>query len=128
MELLEIVINLATNDFGKAIPEEAGWTNAYEAFIKRLRTHYPRATVYCAIGTMMADWSPTNKPLTTLRTYLKKIVSDMAAAGDTKVHVIDFGTQDMKNGLGSDWHPSKKTHEIMAEKLEETLRMDLGWK
>lgn len=123
-----IVINLATNDFGKAIPEEAGWTTAYEAFIKRLRTHYPRAVVYCAIGTMMGDWSPTNKPLTTLRAYLKKIVSDMAAAGDLRVHVIDFGTQDMKNGLGSDWHPSKKTHEIMAAQLVETLRHDMDWK
>lgn len=122
-----VLINLATNDFGKKIPDEAGWVAAYEAFIARLRTHYPKAEIYCAIGTMMGDWGK-NKPLTTLRGYLAKVVADRAAAGDTQVHVLDFGVQDMaKNGIGADWHPSKKTHELMAEKLVATLRKDLGW-
>jgi hypothetical protein len=122
-----VVINLATNDFGKKNPEEAGWTKAYEEFIARLRTHYPNAEIYCAIGTMMSDWQ-AYKPLTTVRGYLKKVVAARAAAGDTKVHIIDFGVQDMaKNGIGADWHPSKKTHELMAQKLTATLQKDLGW-
>jgi len=47
-------------------------------------------------------------------------------AGDSKVHEIDFAPQDRKDGLGSDWHPSLKTHEIMAKKLVETIRRDFG--
>jgi lysophospholipase L1-like esterase len=123
-----VLINLATNDFGRTkIPDEQGWTKAYESFIARLRKNYPDAEIYLASGSMMGDWDE-KKPLTVLKKYLAKIVADRKAAGDAKVHEIDFATQDRKDGLGSDWHPSVKTHEIMAKKLVETLGKDLGWK
>jgi lysophospholipase L1-like esterase len=121
-----VLINLATNDFGKKIPDEKGWTEAYGAFLARVRKNYPNADIYVASGSMMGDWGE-NKPLTTLKKYLAKIVGDRKAAGDAKVHEIDFATQDRADGLGSDWHPSIKTHEKMAKKLLETLRQDLGW-
>ena len=123
-----VLINLATNDFGRSkIPDEQGWIKAYESFIARLRKNYPDAEIYVASGSMMGDWDE-KKPLTVLKKYLAKIVADRKAAGDTKVHEIDFAPQDRKDGLGSDWHPSVKTHEIMAKKLVDTLHKDLGWK
>lgn len=119
-----ILINLATNDFaGKTAPEEAGWTGGYRAFITRLRTHFPQAQIYCATGPMMYG-----KNLETLRGYLTRMIAGINAAGDAKVHLIEFATQDAKNGFGADWHPSLKTHRIMAEKLISTLQTDLGWK
>jgi lysophospholipase L1-like esterase len=121
-----VVINLATNDFGRKIPDEKGWTGAYESFLARVRKNYPSAEIYVASGSMMGDWDQT-KPLTTLKKYLAKIVADRKAAGDAKVHEIDFAPQDRKDGLGSDWHPSVKTHQIMAKKLADTLRRDLDW-
>jgi lysophospholipase L1-like esterase len=121
-----VLINLATNDFGAGIPDEAGWTGAYKAFIARVRRNYPQAHIYCAIGPMMGDWGE-GKPLTTLRSYLSKTVTDVRATGDTKVHLIDFGTQDAKNGFGADWHPNIKTNQLMAEQLVQTLRKDLNW-
>jgi lysophospholipase L1-like esterase len=121
-----VLINLATNDFGKSNPDEAGWMGAYKAFIARLRQHYPQAEIYCATSPMMGDWG-VNKARTTVQGYLTRIVSDLNAAGDNKVHLIEFATQDAKNGIGADWHPSIKTHEIMANKMVATLRKDLGW-
>ena len=121
-----IVINLATNDFGRGIPDEAGWTGAYVAFIHRLREHAPKARIYCAIGTMMIDY-PANKPLTVLHRYLDKIVANCKAGGDPNVSIIDFGVQDPANGIGADWHPSKKTQEMMGAQLAGTLKKDLGW-
>jgi hypothetical protein len=44
------------------------------------------------------------------------------------VRLLVFETQDGKNGLGTDWHPSVKTHQIMADKLAAALQADLGWK
>jgi lysophospholipase L1-like esterase len=118
-----IIINLATNDFaGKTVPDETGWTNAYTAFIARLRTQFPQSQIYCATGPMM--YGPN---LATLQDYLTKMIADIHAAGDTKVHLLEFATQDPKNGFGADWHPNLKTHEIMAAKLISTLQTDLGW-
>ena len=121
-----IVINLATNDFGGGAPDEAGWTGAYEAFIRRLRQHAPKARIYCAMGTMMTDRAP-GQPVTVLRHYLEKIAANCKAAGDEAVSIIDFGEQDPANGIGAGMHPSKKTHELMGEQLAKTLRKDLGW-
>lgn len=121
-----VLINLATNDFNGKNPDEAGWTGAYKAFIARLRGHYPKAALYCAIGTMMGDWGE-GKPLSTLRGYLSRMVAGIKAGGDDNVRIIDFGTQDGANGFGADWHPNVKTHRIMAAQLVKTLHDDLGW-
>ncbi|HVF85461.1 MAG TPA: GDSL-type esterase/lipase family protein [Abditibacteriaceae bacterium] len=121
-----VLINLATNDFGSTIPDEAGWTKAYGEFVARVRRNYPRAQIYCAIGPMMGDWGE-GKPLSTLRRYLAKIVANRTAAGDARVKIIDFGSQDANNGFGADWHPNVKTNRIMAAQLSQTLRKDLKW-
>lgn len=122
-----VLINLATNDFNKENPEEAGWTGAYKAFIARLRTHYPKADIYCATSPMMGDFGSPRKPRTTARQYLDKVVADLNAAGDKKVRIIEFAVQKPQHGIGADWHPSVKTHEVMAQKMIETLRADLKW-
>jgi hypothetical protein len=120
-----VVINLATNDFGRGNPDEAKWTGAYEAFIRRVWSHYPRTQVYAAIGSMMSDnYPPGQNALTTLRGYLVRMVGRM---NDPRLHIIEFAPQQAENGYGSDWHPSLKTDEIMGAKLAETLKRDLRW-
>ena len=122
-----VVINLGTNDFGRANPEEASWIDAYRKFIARVRANYPKALIYCATGPMLGDDSARN-PRSTQLDYIRKIVAAENAAGDTKVRALDFGQQIPENGLGADWHPSRKTQQIMAGKLVETLQRDLDWK
>lgn len=123
-----IVINLATNDFGKGIPDEKGWTKAYCDFIDRLRQRAPSATIYCAMGPMMNDgWPPKVKALSTLRTFLHEIVDMRTAAGDKNVKMIEFDVQKEEDGIGSDWHPSVTTHQKMANRLSQAIRADLGW-
>ena len=124
-----VLINLGTNDFGKENPDEKGWTDAYKAFVVRVRKNYPKAHIYCAIGSMMSDNYPAgHRALSTVRAYLVKVVADTRASGDPNVSVLEFDAQDSKNGLGADYHPNVKTHEIMAEKLAEALTRDLKWK
>ncbi len=33
----------------------------------------------------------------------------------------------MKNGIGADWHPSVKTHRLMADRLAASVKKELGW-
>jgi hypothetical protein len=89
--------------------------------------------IYCASGPMRKDsWPPEVKALTTITSRLNAIVDDLKNAGDTKVRVIAFGSQDETdgvgmNGIGSGWRPSVKTHELMAAMWVEALKEDLGW-
>ncbi len=122
-----VVINLGTNDFGKTFPDEAAWTGAYRKFIARVRASYPEAAIFCATGPMLGDGSQ-RKPKTALLDYVQKIVAAENTSGDANVRALDFGQQSPDNGLGADWHPSRKTQQLMADKLVETLRRDLGWK
>ncbi len=122
-----VVINLGTNDFGKGYPEEGPWLDAYRKFIARVRKNYPKAVIYCATGPMLGD-GQVMKSRSTLLDYVRKIVAAESTAGDANVRALDFGQQDPANGFGADFHPNLKTQQLMADKLVETLRKDLGWK
>ncbi len=123
-----IVVNLCTNDFGPGNPDEAQWTAAYKAFIERLRYHYPTAVIYPALGSMMSDsYPPGQNALSTARRYLTKIVDLMKREGDKRIRFLEFEQQSQDDGMGADWHPSTKTHEKMAIKLELALKRDLHW-
>lgn len=125
-----VLINLATNDFTSEIPDADTWTAAYRTFVKRVRKNYPRAMIYLASGSMMSDgWPPNKKVLSTLNGYLDRIQSMLKADGDTNIRIIHFAPQNgTVDGLGSDYHPSVKTHAKMAAKFVAALQSDLGWK
>ena len=124
-----VLINLATNDFGKGnAPDEAQWTAAYVEFVKRVRKNYPNAMIYLATGSMMSDWPADKKPLTVLKGYMAKIENDLKTQGETKIRVLHFDPQNpQRDGLGGDWHPNLKTHALMAKKFAAALQADLGW-
>lgn len=121
-----VVINLATNDFGPGNPEEKGWTDAYEAFIRRVWRSYPKAHIYTAIGTMMSDSYPVGtNSLSTLRGYLTRLNQRI---NDKRLHLVEMEVQKMEDGIGSDWHPNVVTHQKMATTLTAAIQKDLKWK
>lgn len=120
-----VVINLATNDFGVQNPEEKGWTDAYEAFIRRVWGHYPKAQIYVTMGSMMSDGYPVgHQALSTLRGYLTQMVGRI---NDPRLHLVEFDVQKMEDGIGAAWHPSVKTDQKMADRLSEAVKKDLRW-
>jgi hypothetical protein len=123
-----ILINLGTNDFGRAIPDEAEWTGAYKGFVARLRNRYPKAIIYVAIGSMMNDDFPEGlRALTTIRSFLTRMVDTMRAGGDSRIRLLEFDTQLADDGFGAAYHPNLTTHQKMADRLEEALHRDLHW-
>lgn len=120
-----VLINLATNDFRKGNPDRAGWTGAYVDFVRKVRGHYPHATIYLATGSMMSDlWPPGVKALSTVKEYLAQVVNDL---GDANVRRIDFPTQSPDDGYGADWHPSLATDRKMGDQFAAAVAADLGW-
>jgi len=123
-----VVVNLGTNDFGPRNPTEQEWQDAYKGFIAVLRKNYPECHVFCAVGSMMSDnYPPGRKALSTIRQYTTGLVEALKKAGDKRIHYVEFDVQDMKNGIGADWHPSVKTHRLMADRLTAAMKKELGW-
>ena len=118
-----VIVNLCTNDYSVGIPDKTAFTAAYSKFIDNIRSEYPKADIYCAIGPMLSG-----ENLYSARDYISGIVTLKESSRDKKVHFIEFPQQDSSNGLGEDWHPSVKTHELMANQLAEKIKTDLGWK
>ncbi len=114
-----VLVNLGTNDFNGATPEEEGWVKAYIEFIAQIRTNYPKARIYLAIGPMMHG-----EKLNICRGYIQRAITE---SGDKNIAFIAFPVQDGKLGYGADWHPSAKTHAKMADVFVAALKKDLGW-
>ncbi len=117
-----VVINLATNDYSTGIPDRSEFTKAYTNLVKKVRDQYADAVIYCAIGPML--WGDG---LVSARDYVSSMVNQLQVQGDANVKYIEFPMQTGENGYGEDWHPSVKTHGIMANQLAARIRADLGW-
>ncbi|WFR58832.1 cellulose binding domain-containing protein [Anaerocolumna sp. AGMB13025] len=117
-----VVINLCTNDYSIGIPDRTAFTTAYSNLVARIRTQYPDAHIYCAMGPMLSGDSQSSA-----RDYIRGVVNDKNSAGDPKVHYIEFPVQEWANGYGEDWHPSLITHQLMADQLAARISADLGW-
>ena len=124
-----ILINLCTNDFSfPRLPDHGEWVKAYREFIVRLRRDAPQATIYCALGPMLGDGYPAGRPsLTTAREWIQEVVKGRNDAGDPNVHFLEFEHQQAADGYGANFHPSVRTHQIMAEKFVTAMRADLHW-
>jgi lysophospholipase L1-like esterase len=117
-----VVINLCTNDFSIGIPEREEFINAYASFADVIRSKFPDADIYCAVGPMLSGDN-----LTAAKDYINSIVTEKTASGDQKIHFIEFPVQLYENGFGEDWHPSLITHKLMADQLSAQIKADLGW-
>ncbi len=120
-----VVINLGTNDFMDSNPDETSWVNAYVNFIGRLRTNYPNAVVYCAVGPHITDSPSTRKPRTTLLGYLAKVVERTNTEGSPLVRIVDLGTHQPRE-YGANGHPTVATHIRMSDILIAAMKEDLG--
>jgi lysophospholipase L1-like esterase len=117
-----VVINLCTNDYSVGIPDRTAFTTVYSNLVARIRTQYPDAHIYCAMGPMLSGDNQSNA-----RDYISGVVNEKNSAGDSKVHYIEFPVQEWANGYGEDWHPSLITHQLMADQLAARISTDLGW-
>ena len=118
-----VVINLGTNDFARDEPAEAWWKETCMTFLDFVRSKRPDAHIFLTNGPMMGPGAKLDH----LRQWNRDIVARRTAAGDAKIHALDFPTQNPADGLGADWHPSVKTHEKMAAQLIASIKEATGW-
>jgi len=124
-EASAVVINLGTNDQAQGDPG-AAYETAYLAFLDDVRSHYPYAWIFLAIGSMLGD---TERD--TILGHLESVLAARVDGGDDRVSVLDLGVQDMGSDgsvpTGCDWHPNVADHQRMAAILQGELETRLGW-
>lgn len=117
-----VVINIGTNDFSTVTPDKTKFITNYKNLVTKIRSNYPDAHIFCTIGPML--WG---SGLESCRSYVNEVVSSFKTKGDSKVYFMEYPQQSESNGYGEDWHPSLKTHQLMADQLTEEIKSKLGW-
>jgi lysophospholipase L1-like esterase len=112
-----VVINLGTNDSNNGDPGQP-YEDAYVAFLRTVRGHYPNAWIFLTIGPMTSD-----PVLTQMRTHLSNVVSTVR---DSKVTTVDLAPQDTTS-TGCDYHPNVAEDKVMAGVLATAIKTKLGW-
>ena len=113
-----VVINLGTNDMNYVAADSdangSEFVEGYKAFLKTVREKRPEAHIICTVGTMGGD---------DIYELIERAVSEF---GDEKITAYFSQTQSMRDGMGADGHPSKRTHQNSADILAEKIRKILG--
>lgn len=118
-----VVINLGTNDFStEEDPTQEDFEAGYVALLETVRDANPDAIILCTVGPMLSG-----EDLDTARSYIEGAVEARVEAGDSRVKTFELAPTVASDGYGCDWHPSLRTHEIMADTLTAALRDELDW-
>jgi len=72
----------------------------------------------CLLGPMLTDVYPPGKQnLTLARKYMKAAIAKIKASGETNFEYVELPEQKHSDGLGCGFHPSVKTHKLMADRV-----------
>jgi lysophospholipase L1-like esterase len=121
-----VVINLGTNDYNaKGADPTTAYQATYLQFVTRLRSVYPGAFLFCAVGPMLGGTRYNSA-----KTAISNVISARKAAGDARMALVEFPTLNCGQGgsqCGCAGHPTVAQHQTMAEILEAAMSTSLGW-
>jgi hypothetical protein len=111
-----VTVCLGQND---GVQDSLAFVNNYISFLKKLRGHYPAASIVC-LASPMAD--------VTLAAFMKKmltaITNSLNQQGDRKVTSYFFSKQ-FHNGC--DHHPDLAEHQQIADELIAYVKKIMKW-
>lgn len=123
-----VVMNIGTNNFATYDPGETRYVRIYTNLFDRIRKAYPQALIVCLLGPMLSDIYPPGKQnLTLARRYMKAAIARIRASGETNFEYVELREQRQADGMGCGFHPSVKTHKLMADRVVAVARERLGW-
>ena len=113
-----VVINLGTNDFNYVSQDlevrGSEFVDSYKTFLKTVREKRPNAAIICTVGTMGGD------------DVYELIEQAVAELNDEKITTYFSQPQSMRDGMGANGHPSKRTQQNSADILADKIRKVLG--
>lgn len=116
-----VVLYLGTNDasYTRGIQErEEFFAGEYAKFLEMVHEKNPGSAILCTLGTM--ETSLCAKEDGCVKAFQK-------AHPEVNIDFLPLPLQSEEDGIGTDGHPSKITHEKVAQMVSEKLRGMLGW-
>ena len=120
-----VVINLGTNDYDASGTDPSTEFQAtYLDFVTQLESVYPNVFVFATVGPMLGG-----AHYAAVKTAISNVVATRKAAGDGRVQLVEFPTQDCADAssCGCAGHPNLAEHQKMATILEAAIHAALGW-
>lgn len=111
-----VVINLGTNDASYTRQKEeriSAFITCYRQLLENVHRDSPSASIIACLGVMGQDLCGA------VEDAVSFFKNDFPKAD---VSVLKFDVQDEKDGIGTDWHPSARTHQKLAQKLVEHIK------
>jgi hypothetical protein len=103
-------------------------TSGYASFVATVRSKYPAAHIFLVVSSYASDDYPAGlMTRTRLLASSNQVVTQRAAAGDTKVYAYGMVPYLEPQLTGCYAHPGAALHVQMANELEPWIRTRLGW-
>ncbi len=113
-----VIINIGTNDISWVRNVEERRLNfraVYRQLLEAIHRRSPTAKICCCLGVMGTSLNETVQEAVDL--FSKDFTN-------VKIQTVFFTEQDPADGIGTDWHPSAKTHKKIAEKVANAIIKD----
>lgn len=116
-----VVLHLGTNDdsYVRKIPErQAYFAEKYYAFLEEIHRKNPQAAILCTLGVLGQNLCEEEE---------KQMARFAVAHPDVKTAYLVLPEQDEVDGIGADFHPSKRTHQKTAALLTQKIKEFMNW-
>lgn len=116
-----IVLHLGTNDdsYVRRIAErQAYFAEKYYAFLEEIHRKNPQAAILCILGVLGQNLCEEEE---------RQAARFAAAHPEVKIGYLILPEQDEADGIGADFHPSKRTHQKTAAVLTQKIKEFMGW-
>ena len=117
-----VIINLGTNDFStQPFPDKTVFQKAYNRLINRVRSLYPRVTIFCLCGPMIGE---------PCLSYIKEIVTKQQAREERNkdIFFIEINRSIMNDSdWGCDWHPNINGSNKIANIITPVIKLRMNW-
>ena len=117
-----VVINLGTNDFStQPYPDKKVFQDAYKKLINRVRSLYPRVTIFCICGPMIGE---------PCYSEIKEVVEKQQRQGsrDKDVYFVGVNRSIMnESDWGCDWHPNIQGSIKIANVIIPIIKSVMNW-
>lgn len=127
-----IVVMIGGLDFAVGQPYDDGpesvadFTRGYEEFVAGLRTHYPRAEIFCVVSPSAEDIDG-HAIRTELLAGVTTAVTDLRGAGDAHVTLVEPAVAKPEELTGCEGHGNAAFHDRLAGEIATAIRQATGW-